>query len=78
MGQGVGRALMTAAIEVARTLPAERLRIISDPNAEPFYERFGAQRMGEADSEVVAGRRLPILELALGPARIAPDPREPG
>ncbi len=78
MGQGVGRALMEAAMEVARTLPAERLRIVADPNAEAFYARFGAVRVDEADSDVVAGRRLPILELELGPGRIAHDPAEPG
>lgn len=78
MGQGIGRTLMEAAIEVARTLPAERLRVVSDPNAEPFYERFGTTRVGEEDSDIVAGRRLPILELPLSGARARLDPAESG
>ena len=56
---------MAAACEVARTLPADRLLIVADPNAEGFYLRMGARRVGEEDSEVVDGRRLPIMLLDL-------------
>lgn len=66
MGRGVGRALFAAACEVARTLPADRLVIVADPNAEGFYLRMGARRIGEEASEVVDGRQLPILLLDLG------------
>jgi GNAT superfamily N-acetyltransferase len=65
IGTGVGRALFAAACEVARTLPADQLLIVADPNAEGFYLRMGARRIGEQDSEVVEGRRLPILLLDL-------------
>ncbi|MEZ4596103.1 MAG: GNAT family N-acetyltransferase [Chloroflexota bacterium] len=65
IGSGVGRALFVAACEVARTLPAERLLIVADPNAEGFYLRMGARRIGEEASEVVDGRALPILMLDL-------------
>jgi ribosomal protein S18 acetylase RimI-like enzyme len=62
---GVGRALFAAACEVARTLPADQLLVVADPNAEGFYLRMGARRIGEEESEVVDGRRLPILVLDL-------------
>ncbi len=65
IGEGVGRALFLAAREVARTLPSDQLLIVSDPNAEGFYLRMGARRIGEEASEVVDGRRLPILLLDL-------------
>jgi GNAT superfamily N-acetyltransferase len=65
IGTGVGRALFAAACEVAKALPAEQLLIVADPNAEGFYLRMGARRIGEEDSEVVDGRRLPILLLDL-------------
>lgn len=61
IGSGVGRALFAAACEVARTLPADQLLIMADPNAEGFYLRMGARRIGEERSEVVDGRGLPIL-----------------
>lgn len=61
IGSGVGRTLFAAACEVARTLPADQLLIVSDPNAEGFYLRMGARRIGEAASEAIDGRRLPML-----------------
>jgi hypothetical protein len=38
-----------------------------DPNAAGFYERNGAVRIGEAPSDAVAGRLLPLYEVRLGP-----------
>jgi ribosomal protein S18 acetylase RimI-like enzyme len=65
IGSGVGRALFAAACEVARTLPAQQLLVVADPHAEGFYRRMGARRIGEAESEVIDGRRLPILVVDL-------------
>jgi hypothetical protein len=45
---------------------ARRLLIEADPNAERFYERLGAQRIGEAPSTAVPGRLLPLLEFTIG------------
>jgi len=67
MGSGIGRALWDAAVEVARTLPFDQLQLAADPNAEPFYERMGARRIGEVKSEVVNGRRLPLMAFDLRP-----------
>jgi GNAT superfamily N-acetyltransferase len=65
IGTGIGSALFEAAFEVARTLPADQMLIVADPNAEGFYLRMGARRVGEEASEVVEGRRLPILLIDL-------------
>jgi hypothetical protein len=46
---------------------AERLTILADPNAPGFYERNGAARIGEAPSDAVPGRLLPLYELRLIP-----------
>ena len=73
MGTGVGSALFEASCEVARTLPADQMLIVSDPNAEGFYLRMGARRIGEEASEVVEGRQLPILLIDLH----RPAPGEP-
>ena len=40
---------------------AKRLTILADPNAAGFYERDGAVRIGEAPSDAVPGRLLPLL-----------------
>jgi hypothetical protein len=37
-----------------------RLKIVSDPNAEGFYLRMGAQRVGWVAAQP-RGRRLPLL-----------------
>ena len=44
---------------------AGRLTILADPNAAAFYERAGAVRIGEAPSDAVPGRLLPLYEVRL-------------
>jgi predicted N-acetyltransferase YhbS len=60
-GTGVGRALFAAAVELAKSKGARCLMILSDPNAEAFYARMGAVRTGDAPSDAIPGRRLPLL-----------------
>ena len=61
IGAGVGRALFAHALERCRAIGARRLWITADPNAEGFYRRMGARRVGEVPS-TPAGRTLPRLE----------------
>ena len=58
---GVGQALLAHAVAEVRQRGAERLTILADPNAAGFYERNGAVRIGEAPSDAVPGRLLPLL-----------------
>ena len=60
MGGGVGAGMFRHAIERVREGRGRRLRIVSDPNAEGFYRRMGARRIGEVASRP-AGRVLPVL-----------------
>ena len=46
MGRGIGSALFEHAVGQSRTLGHRTLRIESDPNAEGFYARMGARRIG--------------------------------
>jgi GNAT superfamily N-acetyltransferase len=62
---GVGRALMAHAIDEARRRGAKRLTILADPNAAGFYERNGARRIGEAPSDAIPGRSVPLYEIRL-------------
>jgi GNAT superfamily N-acetyltransferase len=61
MGNGVGRRLWEDAIERAAGLGYSRILIQSDPYAEGFYLKLGAERIGEVPSAVQAGRVLPLL-----------------
>ena len=62
---GVGRALLGHAITEARRRRAKRLTILSDPYAAGFYERNGARLIGEAPSDAIPCRLLPLYEIKL-------------
>jgi GNAT superfamily N-acetyltransferase len=62
---GFGRILLTHAIDEARRRGARRLTILSDPYAAAFYERNGARLVGEASSDAIPGRSLPLYEINL-------------
>ena len=62
MSQGVGRALFAHAVERGKALGYWAMEIESDPNAEGFYQRLGARRIGMRIAELEDQRReLPVL-----------------
>jgi predicted N-acetyltransferase YhbS len=65
MGMGVGRKLFEAIVALIAAEGAKRLVILADPFAEDFYRRVGAKRVGDAPSESIPGRRLPLLEFEI-------------
>jgi len=66
IGSGIGKDLLVHAMETAAFLNAAALEISSDPNAEGFYKRMGAKRIGEISSEVEGQpRTLPRLSIDL-------------
>jgi len=62
---GIGRALFEAAVALAKADGGTRLSILSDPFAEAFYVRLGAVKIGEAPSDAIPDRLLPLLEYAI-------------
>ncbi len=67
MGRGVGRALFEHAIEQAKDRGFDSIKIEADPNAEGFYKRMGAARVGTSVSEIEGERReLPLMEWRCG------------
>ena len=66
MGKGVGRQLFEHARSMGLASGASVFEIDADPNAEPFYLRMGAVRVGEVRSEVDGQPRVrPLLHLRL-------------
>ncbi len=62
MGRGIGRALFGHAAEQARACGHASFKIEADPNAEGFYRRMGAKRVGINVTEIEGERReLPLL-----------------
>ena len=63
MGRGIGRALFEHAAAEVNRLGFRSVKIEADPNAEGFYKRMGAVRVGTSTSETCGERReLPLLE----------------
>jgi GNAT superfamily N-acetyltransferase len=65
IGRGVGRALLHHAATLARRRGAEALSILADPHAAAFYRSQGAIQVGDAPSDAIAGRMLPLFRLVL-------------
>jgi GNAT superfamily N-acetyltransferase len=62
IGSGIGRLLFEHAIRRAASLGAEVVEIEADPNAEGFYLRMGARRIGENVYEIEGQKRvLPLM-----------------
>ena len=62
IGTGLGNALFRHAASIAAANGAQSIEIESDPNAEGFYKRMGAERVGEVESEIEGEKRvLPLL-----------------
>ncbi len=63
MGHGIGRKLFFALCREANLQGIKELVFTSDRNAEGFYLRNGAVRIGHRPSTVIAGRELPLLRI---------------
>ncbi|WP_436715901.1 GNAT family N-acetyltransferase [Roseiconus lacunae] len=61
---GVGTSLFRHLCKSAFQRQIERVEIVSDPNAAPFYEHMGAKQIGWQPSKP-AGRMLPKFEVVL-------------
>jgi GNAT superfamily N-acetyltransferase len=66
MGRGIGRALFEHAATEVKRLGFPCMKIEADPNAEAFYKRMGALRVGTNISETCGERReLPLMEFRI-------------
>jgi GNAT superfamily N-acetyltransferase len=66
MGDGVGRKLFGHAKTRAEQQGARAIELSADPNAEGFYERMGAKRIGEVPADVDRHSRvLPRMRIEL-------------
>ena len=67
IGTGVGKELFLHAMQRAANANVSAVEILADPNAEGFYRKMGAHRIGESTSELEGQpRTLPLLTFDLG------------
>jgi N-acetylglutamate synthase-like GNAT family acetyltransferase len=72
MGKGVGRALFEYTKRRALDLGHSELVLSADPNAEGFYERMGAKRIGEIPADMFGQSRvLPKMRVQLARPRLS-------
>ncbi|MBD1556180.1 GNAT family N-acetyltransferase [Vibrio sp. S9_S30] len=64
IGLGFGNQIMSDVLTRIMAESAEKLIIVSDPNAVGFYQKYGATQVGVYPS-LPEGRQLPILEIVL-------------
>ena len=66
IGQGIGKQLFQHALERSHIHGASILKIEADPNAQAFYEKMGARKIGEHHTQVNGQPRiLPIMEIKI-------------
>lgn len=64
IGTGVGKELFIHAMQTAAGDNISTVEISADPNAQGFYQRMGARRIGEVSSEIDGQTRvLPRLKV---------------
>ena len=78
MRKGIGRALFEHTKRRAEELGSNTLELSADPNAESFYERMGAKRIGEVPADVLGQSRvLPRMRIEFSDKRgTSPTVRE--
>jgi len=71
-GLGIGRGLVAHALATAWLVRHMRVEVVSDPNAEPFYRKLGARRIGARPAPMPGApdRALPVLEFVPVPANV--------
>jgi N-acetylglutamate synthase-like GNAT family acetyltransferase len=65
IGKGAGRILLEQVLQTVKAAGYPQLFVEADPNAEAFYLKFGAERVGERESGIAPGRMLPWLRFTL-------------
>ncbi len=63
IGTGLGRVMWQDAMAVAAAAGFEYLEISAEPNAEGFYLKMGAERIGAMPSGSIPGRMLPLMRV---------------
>ncbi|HYZ39558.1 MAG TPA: GNAT family N-acetyltransferase [Stellaceae bacterium] len=64
---GAGRILFEAAVGLVARTGGISLSILADPFAAPFYQHLGAAMIGEAPSDAIPGRLLPVFNYVIPP-----------
>ncbi|HOJ79010.1 MAG TPA: GNAT family N-acetyltransferase [Bacillota bacterium] len=62
IGKGYGRRMWTYLIDYCKAEGIKSFFLVTSPQAQEFYEKMGAVKVGEVESIVRKGRRIPRLK----------------
>ncbi|MEL7444289.1 MAG: GNAT family N-acetyltransferase [Pseudomonadota bacterium] len=65
IGKGIGKRLLEWARLQARSKGAASMVLTADPDALPFYQAMGFEKIGQERSGSIPGRFLPVCQLML-------------
>ena len=65
MGLGLGRMLWQDMLTRSAERGFTEISVHADPNAEGFYVRMGAEKIGERESDSIPGRMLPLMRIVI-------------
>jgi len=63
IGKGLGRIIWEDLLYKAKTLKLKEFTLDSEPNAEGFYLKMGAENIGLTTSTVFPDRKLPLMKV---------------
>jgi N-acetylglutamate synthase-like GNAT family acetyltransferase len=61
IGKGYGKLLWNHMLKTCEDLGIKEFEIVTSPKAKDFYVKLGAKPVGEVDSLVIKGRKIPKL-----------------
>ena len=64
IGKGIGSKLMGVVKEKCKEMKIDKVNIFSDPHTTGFYDKLGADYLGESLSSI-AGRTVSLYELQI-------------
>nr|WP_221434226.1 GNAT family N-acetyltransferase [Geomicrobium halophilum] len=65
IGHGLGKMIWKDILMKAKELNIIEFTIESDPHAEGFYQRMGAERIGDVPSTAFLHRKLPLMKVCV-------------
>lgn len=64
-GNGIAKKLWNSIKDALISKGVRQFTIEADPNAVAFYEKIGGVKIGDKDSQVIKGRKIPIMRFEL-------------
>ena len=62
IGKGYGKIMWNSLLDYSRSIGIRAITLVTSPQAKAFYEKMGAVQIGEVESILKEGRKIPRLK----------------